>query len=106
MIWALHQPAVAHIGQLLATFIAEVPFFDDLSAMRAGCHFFILHSPHPPFLSSCTSASSSSRYSSLSQPSSSQTMRSMRMSANRRSFIFSRAKRLNARRVAGVSGVN
>ena len=40
MIWALHQPAVAHIGQLLATFIAEVFFFDDLSAMRAGRHFF------------------------------------------------------------------
>jgi len=40
MILALHQPTVTYLRQLLATFIAEVTFFDDFPAMRAGRHFF------------------------------------------------------------------
>lgn len=83
MILALHQPTVTYLRQLLATFIAEVTFFDDFPAMRAGCHFFILHSPHPPFfLNPSTSASSSSKYSTLLQPSSSQTIMIKRLTAD------------------------
>lgn len=47
MIWALHQPAVTYLSQLLATFTAEVSFFDDFPTMRAGRLLFILHPSRP-----------------------------------------------------------
>lgn len=40
--------AVTYLSQLLATFTAEVSFFDDFPTMRAGRHIFIFHHHHAP----------------------------------------------------------